>query len=223
MGITMKKILNLFILDASTSMRSIKRQIIDGYNKQLSVIKEQSGEDIDSRVSLVTFRGPGYKPTNSYGIETKFSDVKISEVEHINDEIYVCDGSTPMLDAIGISIKETDKLLGGNINDVDVIVTILTDGEENSSNKFTGSQIADLIKEYTDTYNWIFNFIGANIDVESIARNLNIPVNNTISFVANEQETSAVVDCYTKSITSYYSAVRKGEDAVCERRLNFMS
>lgn len=203
-------------------MTSIKKQIIEGYNKQISSIKEASGDDIESRSTLVTFRGTYWGSFTQQPVETKFSNININKVKDLTDELYVCEGMTPLYDAIGKTIKEVDKELGEEISDVDVIVTTLTDGQENASTKFTGSQVADLIQEYTENYKWVFNFIGANIDVEALSKELNISQNNTIAFSANAASTSETMDRYTRSMTNYYNAVRESDEAAMETKGNFM-
>lgn len=217
----LKKILNIFVLDGSGSMTSIKKQIIEGYNAQLESIKKATTDEFNSRASLFVFDAGSWGQKTDY-VQTKFANLDISEVKELNDEIYQPNGGTPMYDGIGKAIKDTDKLLGLEIYDVDVIVTVLTDGEENSSKEYTGSQIADLIKEYQEEYGWIFNFVGANVDVESLANELNIPVGNTISFSADEASTRETMDRYTRSVTTYYVASAGGCDARTLKANNFM-
>jgi len=59
-----------------------------------------------------------------------------------------------------------------------VLVTIITDGEENSSKEFTGQMIKKMIDELK-ALGWVFTFIGANIDVEKVAAQISI--NNSTS------------------------------------------
>jgi hypothetical protein len=218
----LKKILNIFVLDGSGSMNSIKKQIIGGYNELLNSIKQSTTEEFDSRASLFVFESPGLYSENQDYVQTKFSNINISKVKDLTDETYVPGGLTPMYDGIGKAIKDTDKLLGEEIAEVDVIVTVLTDGMENASKDYTGSQVSDLIKEYQDEYGWIFNFIGANVDVEKLAKELNIPEGNTISFEANEEDTAATMDRYTRSVNTYYATSAAGYDAKSVRANSFM-
>ena len=55
-----KAIVNLFILDASASMESIKSQIIEGFNTQVKKVKELAKKhDIPSFASLIVFNSAG--------------------------------------------------------------------------------------------------------------------------------------------------------------------
>jgi hypothetical protein len=63
-----------------------------------------------------------------------------------------------------------------------VIFTILTDGHENASEEFSGKQVADMIQHQKGKYDWEFVFLGANIDVDTVAGDLNIELEDRISF-----------------------------------------
>ncbi|MBK9319176.1 MAG: hypothetical protein IPM91_10355 [Bacteroidetes bacterium] len=84
---------------------------------------------------------------------------------------YVPEGSTALLDAIGMRIMDTERLLSP---EDDVVIVVLTDGEENASQFFTYKQIAEKISNRKRTERWSFSFVGADIDAWSIARRLNI-------------------------------------------------
>ena len=218
----LKRILNIFVLDGSGSMSSIKRQIIEGYNSQLKAIKKSTTNEFISRASLFVFDSGGWHTSVTDYVQTKFSNIDISEVKELDDETYQPNGGTPMYDGIGRAIKDTNKLLGDEINDIDVIITVLTYGLENASKDYTGSQIADLIKEYQEEYGWVFNFIGANVDVESLANELNIPIGNTISFEANAAETQETMNKYTRSINCYYASAASSDVEKEARKTSFM-
>merc|ERR1711941_31086 len=59
-------------------------------------------------------------------------------------------------------------------NEKDNIMVIITDGMENSSRKFTQTQVQKLIKEYTDEKGWIFHYLGANQGAWSVGQSIGI-------------------------------------------------
>ena len=65
-----------------------------------------------------------------------------------------------------------------------VLVTIVTDGYENSSVHWSGPQIKSLVEELRHE-GWTFAYIGANQDVEAVAGSMGI--RNTLSFDADEE------------------------------------
>ena len=62
-----------------------------------------------------------------------------------------------------------------------VLVTIITDGYENASLEYSGNAIKSLV-ETLKKEGWVFAYIGANHDVESVATNLSIT--NVMNFEA---------------------------------------
>ena len=83
---------------------------------------------------------------------------------------------------MGFSLtRQRDSL--GEGDTVHVLVTILTDGEENCSREYRGDAIARLVAELKQK-NWVFTYIGANHDVESFALSINIT--NSMLFSASE-------------------------------------
>ena len=73
-----------------------------------------------------------------------------------------------------------------------VLVTILTDGEENASKEFSKSQIRKLIEELK-TENWTFTYIGTDHDVTKITDELSI--NNIMTF---SRETEDIEQMFRK-------------------------
>jgi hypothetical protein len=92
---------------------------------------------------------------------------------------YRPDGYTALLDAVGMSIKDTEAIIKPGD---DVIMLILTDGQENSSQFFTFRQIAREIERLKATEKWTFSFMGADIDAWDLASRLNIERNEVVSF-----------------------------------------
>jgi hypothetical protein len=68
-------------------------------------------------------------------------------------------------------------------------VTIITDGEENSSRRYTLEDVRNLIDELKKK-DVIFSFIGANIDAAEYAKSLNI--SNSMQFVQDDEGTRAM-------------------------------
>ena len=67
-----------------------------------------------------------------------------------------------------------------------VIVAILTDGAENSSQNYTWHQLAGVIRRQTEQYRWTFLFLGANQDAIATAAQMNIAAANAANYVHDE-------------------------------------
>jgi uncharacterized protein YegL len=156
-----------FILDRSGSMKSIKGGTLEGVNSFL-LQQQQENALHPVRLSLVLF---------STDYEVRHASVPMAEVPTLTSKTYQPGGGTALLDAIGTTVDELGKRLA-RIPEVErpgqVIVAVMTDGEENSSRQFTWEKISAMIKHQSEIYKWRFLFLGANQDAIATASKLNI-------------------------------------------------
>ena len=161
------QIYNLVILDKSGSMESIRKEAIDGYNETLGSIKSTQLKFMDTQehfVSLAAFC--------DCGIDMIYDMTPIKDAEKLTKEKYDPCCCTPLFDAIGKTVKTLKKKIA-NIEDSAVLVTIITDGYENSSKEWDGKAVAKLIDECKEE-GWMFSFIGAGEDVVKVATTISI-------------------------------------------------
>jgi hypothetical protein len=169
---------NLIILDESGSMETIKNSTISGFNEVVQTIKgiEKQYPEQKHFISLVTFNG--------LGIKTKLDKHPVADLAQIDKNTYNPDSMTPLYDAIGLSVLKLRMDIAG-VENANVLVTILTDGEENASKEFSGLQIKKIIDEQK-ALGWTFTYIGANQDVEKVAATISIT--NTMNYMANDAD-----------------------------------
>ena len=111
-----------------------------------------------------------------------------------------------MLDAIGKTINTVGARLDNTPEDEkpsNVIMVITTDGEENSSKEFNQVQIKEMIELQTNTYNWEFVFLGANIDAVSTARSFGIKGCNAANYTASNIGTQSLYSSVCDSVSNY--------------------
>ncbi len=176
---TKHQVHNLIILDESGSMRSIKPAIIEGFNEIVETVKgiEKQFPEQEHFISLVTFNGLGQK--------TLLWKEHVGKIDLIDGNTYRPQASTPLYDAIGFSCTKLSKELE-TVTACNVLVTILTDGEENASKEYSGKATKELIEELK-LNRWAFTYIGTDHDVEKTAQSLSIT--NTITFQKNKAGT----------------------------------
>lgn len=189
----------VFILDMSGSMKPFTEDTIGGYN---SLLNEQKKQDGDANVTTVLF-------DDRYIVLHDRKNLK--DVEDLTTKEYVPCGCTAMLDAVGKTLVSVGKKLA-DMKEEDrpgnVVVTIITDGEENSSKEYSWKQIQDMIKEQREKYNWLFTFIGANIDVKKVSGDLGIDSRMAKKYTASKTGTRSVFKamCDTMSYSRKASA-----------------
>ena len=76
-------------------------------------------------------------------------------------------GGTALLDAIGCTMEKICAVQKQTVEDYraeKVLFVIITDGEENSSRKYSVAQIKERIEHQKEKHGWEFVFFGANMD-----------------------------------------------------------
>jgi len=182
-----------FVLDRSGSMKSCQQAAIEGFNQFLA---DQQKTDGLAKLTLVLFDDEYLVPISSIPVE---------EVVSLTDDTYQPRGCTALLDAIGQTIDNLGQRLvelAEKDRPGQVIVAILTDGLENASQRFTWKEIAGKIKHQTDTYKWIFLFLGANQDAIATAANLSIAANNAANYVADAAGSKAGQAAFSRKMSA---------------------
>lgn len=187
------------ILDRSGSMSSIIRDSIGGFNSFLKSQKEQPGE---AKVSIVFF-------DHEYNLFENAID--INKIKDLNSKTYVPRGNTALLDAIGTTINTIGERIQ-NEKEEDrpekVLVAILTDGEENSSTKFTKEIITKMIEHQKSHYKWDFVFLAANQDAIQAGAGIGINANSCFNYQANAVGTRSAYD----NLATYSSNFRSNSN-----------
>lgn len=197
------EIYNLIILDESGSMEEVTKQTITGCNETINTIKAAQEKYPDTQkhyVSIYAFQGLGSRPSRYI-----MKNVPASEVKHITDKDYEPWGSTPLNDAVGTTLTELKEIVMKSENAIGS-VTIITDGEENASRRYTIFDVARLIDQLKEI-GWNFNFIGANINVKATAASYNI--DNSLEFQQDDAGTREMFRRERKSRMRYYQKVEE--------------
>lgn len=199
------KVFNLIILDESGSMDCVWAQTISNCNETLQTIFSAQKEFYatqDHFISIYTFQDAG--PLKSrYLLRNR----PIAEARMLTAKDYRPNGCTPLYDAVGETLTDLEAVAETH-DDVVASVTIITDGEENSSRRYSGSDVAKIISRLKEK-GWNFNIIGANIDVESLAKDLHI--DNTLKWEQTQEGTSSMGKKLNESQRSYYRAMAEEE------------
>jgi len=197
---------NLIILDESGSMESIKTTIIQGFNELVQTIQgiEKQFPEQEHFISFVSFNGLGQKLLH-------FID-PAGKLNQIDDKTYQPAASTPLFDAMGFSMIKLKQALQGQ-TDFNVLVTILTDGEENASKEFSGQDIKKMVEELK-LNRWTFTYIGTDHDVEKIAFSLSI--NNTLIFSKNDSDIKRMFKKEQLARMNFSKKIQNMEDTVSD-------
>lgn len=191
----------IFVLDDSGSMQDCRAATISGYNEYLQLQKEDAKKTgIPTFVSLYKFDGKN--------VNNVFSRVSVEEVEGLNENTYNPRGMTNLYDAIGgVMMQINSQLAAKKKAERDsIIITILTDGHENSSRTFDNTNIKQMV-EKAEGKNWGFMFLGANINAFAAGSSLGFNVNNTMQYdTASMGNTMRSASAMTSRMKSAYAS-----------------
>lgn len=160
-----KRVHNLIIVDESGSMSVIRKQAFTGMNETLQTVRQMQKkyQNQEQRVTLLTF-DTGHTTWH-------YDNAPAQRTKDLSWKAYNPSGGTPLYDAIGKGISKVNAQIE---NGDHVLVTIITDGEENSSEEWTLKMIRTMIEKLKKQH-WTFTLIGtANLDVEAMARSFAI-------------------------------------------------
>ncbi len=202
------RIFNLIIIDESGSMQSIKKEAIDSVNETIQTIRsaQKKHEEQEHYVSLVTFNDD---------VKTAYECVPVDEVKELTEKTYQPDCCTALYDAMGISLNALRKKVA---EDDKVLVTVVTDGEENSSKEYSGKAIKALIDELK-AKGWVFAYIGADQDVEAVAATISIT--NSWRFRATSAGVHEMAGIVSRSRERLYSCMAAPDFDAEEANENF--
>ena len=175
----MKRVFNLIVVDESGSMCVIEKQALAGLNETIQTVKKVQDvhPDMEQHITIMTFDS-GHK-------RYIYDNVLAKDATMLSEKDYNPGGATPLYDAVGIAISRLNAI---TTDDDHVLVTIITDGEENCSTEYSLNMIKTLI-EKLKKHNWTFSFIGTdNLDVESMAKEMNI--DNHLTFTEDAEGTA---------------------------------
>ncbi len=174
----MKRVFNLLVVDESGSMSVIRNQALAGINETLATIRkmQKTHKHLEQHVTLITF--------DSTHKNVVYDNVRAIHALPLHAKDYNPRGATPLYDAIGMGIAKVNAL---TTEEDSVLVTIITDGEENCSEDYSLQMVKNLIAKLKKQ-NWTFTFIGTDdLDVETIATDMGI--DNHLHFSEDEAGT----------------------------------
>lgn len=192
----------IFILDDSGSMNPIREKTISAYNESLrNQVIDADKTNQPTYVSLFKFDG--------YNVNCLFFRQDVHLVQPLSMLDYDPKGMTNLYDAIGGVMMDINAKLAAvekQFRD-SIIISILTDGAENSSSVFQQTDIKLMVSKAEDK-NWGFQFLGANINAFAVGGNLGFRTENTLQFDTNNME--ATMMAASRSINSMKGAYATG-------------
>lgn len=164
------------LVDSSGSMASIASDMVGSLNQLVDENRE-----LDVLVTYSIF-SDDYQPI--------FADKPIKKVKQFqlkpNSRTALIESACKMIDEVGARLASKPE----SERPEKVMFVIVTDGEENSSApEYTKKRLLEKIKHQTETYNWLFLYLGSNQDAIAVAKSYGIDAGKAIDFNADREGT----------------------------------
>jgi uncharacterized protein YegL len=174
------KSITLLIIDESGSMAGMEGYVNETYLGIVNQIKTEliATPELEQFLEIWTFEGDNFRQ------RVPFMQLSSGTIPSTLE--YKPGFSTPLFDAMGISLTAMDARIKSveSLKESHVNVSIITDGMENSSTRYSGRDIAKMVDSFKES-NWNFAYYGTNHDVFSIAKDLKMDY--VKSFVKDEE------------------------------------
>lgn len=187
----------LVVTDKSGSMFPFMEETIEGFNSYIQGLKDaaKKDENLKFRVSVTLF---------NHEVFELCKGVKLKDVPEFTKENYNPLGYTALLDAVGRTLGEFEKITLGK-NDK-VLVLIQTDGQENWSKEYGYPMIQKMIQDRDALENWTFIFMGSDSSVWSQAQSMGLRMNSVVGTHATGKGTADAYRGMTVGSVAYAAA-----------------
>ena len=184
----------VFILDRSGSMGGLEDDTINGFNAMLADQQNGRGQAL---VTTVLF-------DDRY--ELLHDRANIQHIRPITRQNYFVRGGTALLDAIGKTIKKTERIHRYGLmayRPSKTLFVITTDGMENASRFYSYETVKAMIEYQQSAFGWEFLFLGANIDAIHTARRMGIHADRAANYFADKEGVFLKDEIVNKTITGF--------------------
>ena len=137
------------VLDESGSMDSVRNDMIKSINDLIT--EQKQIKERPATFTLVKF---------NYKVNRVIKNSPLNETKLLTSEDYTPNGSTALYDCVGDTIEWFR-------NEKDVLLVIVTDGQENASRSFNKGEVNRMIEDKKKTHNWTYVYLSCDLNTAS--------------------------------------------------------
>lgn len=182
------------ILDVSPSMISRWSQTVSGLNEYIdSIRKDQEDNSQPYKVTFTTF---------SSNVNKIYDEVDLDSIPKFNEKKFKPEGSgTALYDAVGTTVNAI------NTNEP-VLVVIITDGEENTSQSWNETKVSDLMDKRQALGNYTYAYLGVAKEAWGNATTMGVAVTRSSNNLQDSQYGASTYSLLGTLTQSYSSSMR---------------
>lgn len=189
------------LLDRSGSMEAIRADVIGGVNAFLA---GQRANGDDALVTLVQF-----DTLDPHHVVAEAQP--IGRIPELTRETFVPRGGTPLLDASGAIIHMAEERAAlrrrHGLPAEQVLVATVTDGQENSSRRYTRAALAEVVRARRAD-GWLFAYLSADLDAYADAHALGYDAGSISTFAASPAGSAAAFRSLDRAVGAKREALR---------------
>lgn len=193
------------VLDETGSMNSCWDATINSFNEFIGGQKSTAAGECNVSLSKFSTSGYGYRSVGMQqgsAVRDLFVNTPVQTAPLLNRFNYTPNGGTNLYDAIGSTVRRIEAQLAPQASVPNVLVVIITDGEENSSHEFTQAGVRELLKA-KEQEGWTFLYLGANQDAWQAGNGLGLAKGQTMTYSTNDM--SGTMSTLSAATSSYRS------------------
>ena len=179
---TPNKILHYFIVaDRSGSMADQIDEVRDElyrHHKELISIAKSTTTEVRFHFMMFNSR-----------MEWLSNGEPVQDFDSENFAQYKPEGMTALFDAVGMAIERAEYKIGTSLNPEceEVVIMAFSDGGENSSAKWNGRNLSELIISHQDLPGWTITFTGCDMSGLREISNMKLREDRMVSYNASEK------------------------------------
>jgi hypothetical protein len=188
--------------DHSGSMSCLATPAQRDYNETIQLLKD-SAVDLEIFLSVVNC-GDG----RNARVSTELHNIPIANAPQMSSYSTSAPG-TPLFDSVGTLIELFENCPDANNPNASFLVMAVTDGEENSSRKWSGYQLTNKIKQLQATDRWTFVFRVPKGYKRKLL-GVGIPEGNIFEWDQTAKGVQEGTEATASAFTEYYTGLRSG-------------
>lgn len=168
------------VVDRSGSMSSMGTEVKNGFNTFLAEQQKLPGNCL---ATIVKFDNK---------VEVVHHGVKLNDIPPATNKTFEPRGMTALYDGIGDAIEMVKQKISTLASKPSrVMVMVLTDGEENTSQRHSHAEVMKTIRDCENKLKWTFTFIGANQDAIATGTKMGFSAQNCLTYAADSMHQRA--------------------------------
>lgn len=184
------------VVDRSVSMGHLTGQVIEGYNRQVEAIR--AGATQHGQFSTVT------QTLFGSTVQILNPGAPVAALQPFTVRDYIPnDGSTALLDGIGDTIERMKLFADAQNPNTSFVLVVITDGEENSSRRFTAPRLKQLIADVQATGRWTVSLLVPRGARARTAMLTGIPEGNIAEWETTKKGAEVAFDTAARAVSTF--------------------